>query len=257
MTSALYAGVVVHQRFRPTRHRLRYSMDWMLLDLDEVPTARLFSRNRFNLVSFHDRDHLGRGAAPAAPLRVQVEAAMTGAGLVPDGGPIRVLCMPRVLGHVFNPLSVFFCHRRDGSVAALLYEVNNTFGQRHSYLIPVEAIGQRVIRQHCAKAFYVSPFLQMDIIYNFRVLPPGETTAVVINGDDAEGRIIAASFAGRRQPLTDRALLGLVARHGLLSLKVLAAIHWEALKLWLKGVRMQPRPEPPAQAVTIIPTPQG
>lgn len=259
MTSALYAGIVVHHRLRPARHRMRYGMDWMLFDLDDMPKARLFSRNRFNLVSFHDRDHLGGGdkAALNPPLRVQVEAAMTSAGLAPDGGPIRVLCMPRVLGHVFNPLSVFFCYRRDGSLAALLYEVNNTFGQRHSYLIPVEATGHRTIRQHCAKAFYVSPFMRMDITYNFRILPPADTTVVVVNGDDAEGRVISTSFAGHRRPLTDRALLGLVARHGLLSLKVLGAIHWEAMKLWLKGLRLQPRPEPPAQAVTIVSTPQG
>jgi DUF1365 family protein len=111
-------------------------------------------RNRFNLVSFHDRDHLD-GSEPS--LRPQIEAAMAAAGLVPDGGPIRLLCMPRVFGHVFNPISVFFCHRRDESLAAMLYEVNNTFGERPSYLIPVDAGGGKTIRQSCKKAFYVSP----------------------------------------------------------------------------------------------------
>ncbi len=182
---------------------------------------------------------------------------MTAAGLTPDGGPIRLLCRPRVLGHVFNPISVFFCHRRDGTLAAMLYEVSNTFGQRHSYLIPVEDQTGRTIRQHCAKAFYVSPFMRMDITYDFRIVPPGETTVVVVNGDDAEGRVLAASFAGRRKPLTDRALLGVVIRHGMLSLKVLAAIHWEAVKLWLKGMRPQPRPTPPENPVTIVSSPHG
>jgi len=299
MTCALYAGTVVHQRFKPRRHRLRYRLFWMLFDLDEIPPARLrlFSHNRFNLVSFYDRDHLngtrsrdiavasvtaasvnpGEGRGPttcprgngtiagnqttptASPqgLRPQIEQAMKAAGLVPDGGPIRLLCMPRVFGHAFNPISVFFCHRRDETLAAILYEVNNTFGQRHSYLIPVEDCGQKSITQHCDKAFYVSPFMDMAITYQFRVVPPADRTAVIVNGDDAHGRVIAASFTGRRRPLSDTALLGVVARHGLLSLKVIGAIHWEALKLWLKGVRLQPRPPPPRHPITIVSTQQG
>jgi DUF1365 family protein len=253
MSSALYAGTVVHQRFKPTLHRLRYKLFWMLFDLDNMPRARLFSHNRFNLVSFYDRDHLGGGDS----LRPQIEAAMTGAGLATDGGPIRLLCMPRVFGHVFNPISVFFCHRRDESLAAILYEVNNTFGERHSYLIPVEPGTGKTIRQSCEKALYVSPFMGMAITYEFRVVPPGESTAVVVNGNDAEGRVIAASFAGRRRDVSDMALLGMLIRHGLLSVKVVGAIHWEALKLWVKGVRLQPRPAPPDHPVTIVSIQQG
>ena len=254
MTSALYSGMVVHQRFKPRRHRLRYRLDQILFDLDAMPALRLFSHNRFNLVSFQDRDHLdGSGS----DLRVQVRQALTEAGLQPDGGPIRLLCMPRILGHAFNPISVFFCHRRDNSLMALLYEVNNTFGQRHTYLIPVEDPHATAIRQHCDKAFYVSPFMRMEMSYAFRVVPPGETTAIVVHGDDADGRVITAAFAGRRRNLTDSALLGMLLRHGLLSLKVLGAIHWEAAKLWLKGLRIQPRPPPPEHAVTIVSTQRG
>lgn len=254
MTSSLYSGIVVHQRFKPLRHRLRYRLAQILFDLDAMPAPRLFSRNRFNLVSFHDRDHLdGTGT----DLRTQVELLLTQAGLHPDGGAIRLLCMPRILGHAFNPISVFFCHRRDGSLMALLYEVNNTFGQRHSYLIAVDDPNAATIRQHCDKAFYVSPFMRMDMTYDFRVVPPGETTAVVVHGDDAQGRVITASFIGHRQELTDAALFRMVCRHGLLSLKVLGAIHWEAVKLWLKGLRIQPRPTAPTHAVTIVPTQRG
>ncbi len=254
MTSALYSGTVVHQRFKPRRHRLRYHLAQMLFDLDAMPSLRLFSHNRFNLVSFYDRDHLdGSGS----DLRRQVEEALTAAGLQANGGVIRLLCMPRILGHAFNPISVFFCHRRDGALTALLYEVNNTFGQRHSYLIPVENPDARTIRQHCEKAFYVSPFMRMDMTYAFNVVPPNETTAVVVHGNDAAGRVITASFVGRRHDLTDRALVGTFLRHGLLSLKVLGAIHWEAVKLWLKGMRVQPRPALPDRAVTIVSTRQG
>jgi DUF1365 family protein len=254
MTSALYTGLVVHQRFKPRRHRLRYRLAQMLFDLDAMPSLRLFSHNRFNLVSFYDRDHLdGSGSG----LRGQVEQALAGAGLRPDGGPVRLLCMPRILGHAFNPISVFFCHRCDGSLLALIYEVNNTFGQRHCYLIPIDDPGAATIRQHCAKAFHVSPFMRMDMTYRFCVVPPDETTAVVVHGDDAEGRVITASFTGRRQQLSDAALLGMLLRHGLLSIKVLAAIHWEAVRLWLKGLRIQPRPSPPEHFLTIVSSREG
>ena len=254
MTSALYTGSVFHRRFKPVGHALRYRLDQILFDLDAMPVSRLFSRNRFNLVAFHDRDHLD---GSAAPLRVQVEQALVAAGLMPDGGAIRLLCMPRILGHAFNPISVFFCYRRDGTLIALLYEVNNTFGQRHSYLIQVEDPAASTIHQHCDKAFYVSPFMRMDMRYEFRVVPPHETTAVVVHGDDAAGRVITASFTGRRQEISDRALASMLLRHGLLSLKVLGAIHWEAAKLWLKGMRPQPRPPAPGQAVTIVSSQQG
>jgi DUF1365 family protein len=255
VTSALYAGTVMHQRYKPRRHALRYRICWMLFDLDDFPSRlRLFSHNRFNLISFDDRDHLD---GSAGNLRGQVEAAMASAGLQPDGGPIRLLCMPRVLGHAFNPITVFFCYRRDNTLTAMLYEVHNTFGGRHSYLIPVEDPAAKTIRQGCGKAFYVSPFNHMAMTYAFRVLPPGESTAVVVHADDAGGRVITASFAGRRTRLSDAALAGIVLRHGMLSLKVLGAIHWEAAKLWLKGLRPQPRPAPPDNPVTIVSILQG
>lgn len=255
MTSALYSGTVMHQRYKPRRHALRYRLCWMLFDLDDLPLRlRLFSHNRFNLISFDDRDHLD---GSVGNLRGQVEAAIAAAGLQPDGGAIRLLCMPRVLGHVFNPITVFFCYRRDGTLTAMLYEVHNTFGDRHSYLIPVENPAAKTIRQSCDKAFYVSPFNHMAMTYAFRVVPPAGTTAVVVHGDDAEGRVITASFAGRRTTLSNAALAGIVLRHGMLSLKVLAAIHWEAAKLWLKGLRVQPRPAPPDNPVTVVSILQG
>ena len=255
MTSALYAGTVMHQRYKPARHALRYRICWMLFDLDDLPVRlRLFSHNRFNLISFNDRDHLD---GSDCGLRRQVEAAMASAGLTPDGGAIRLLCMPRVLGHVFNPITVFFCYRHDGTLSAMLYEVHNTFGDRHSYLIPVEDPAAKTIRQGCDKAFFVSPFNRMAMTYAFRVVPPGEITAVVVHADDAEGRVLTASFTGRRTTLSDAALAGIVLRHGMLSLKVLGAIHWEAAKLWLKGLRPQPRPAPPDNPVTVVSILQG
>ena len=251
--SALYTGTVVHTRMRPVRHRLRYRMLLLLLDLDEVPALsrrlRLFSAERFNLFGFAERDHLAPGGGT---LRVQVEVALTAAGIAPDGGPIRLLAMPRVLGSVFNPLSIFFCHGRDGALRAVLYEVHNTFGQRHSYLIPVEQPGPP-IRQECAKGFYVSPFMDMALRYRFRLIPPGEKLGVAIEVRDETGPVLTAGLAARREALTDGALLGGFLRHPLLAAQVLGGIHWEAAKLWRKGMRVRPRPAPPAEPVTIVP----
>ena len=250
MSSGLYAGTVVHRRLRPRRHRLSYRLVWMLFELDDMPQGlRFFSHNGANLLGFRDRDHLD---GSATPLRQQIEQMMTDANLLPDGGPIRVLCMPRVLGSVFNPISVWFCHRRDETLAAMLYEVNNTFGERHCYLIPVTDPAAPIIRQSCDKAFYVSPFMRMEMTYDFRVTLPGAVATVLLDGSDAEGKTIVTSFRGQRRDLTDATLLGVVLRHGVLALKVLGAIHWEAAKLWLKGLRIQARPAPPEALVTIV-----
>ena len=251
--SALYEGLVTHARLKPRRHRLAYRIFQMLVDLDELPaldrSLRRFGHNRPALISFHDRDH---GPGDGAPLRPYVEAELARAGIDLEGGPIRLLCMPRVLGQAFNPLSLYFCHARSGALAAILYEVNNTFGQRHSYLIPVEP-GQRAhVRQSCAKAFYVSPLMDMDLAYAFDIRPPGGDLLVGVTTSDAEGPVLVASFAARRTALTDRAIGSAVLRHPLLAAKVLAGIHWEALKLLLKGVRVRPRPPAPAEAVTLV-----
>lgn len=250
--SALYTGAVVHARLRPVRHRLRYRMLNMLLDLDELATLdgrlRLFGHNRRALFSFHDADH---GDGSATPLREQVEALLRQAGLDPTGGRIRLLCMPRVLGMVFNPLTVYFCDAADGALQAMLYEVNNTFGQRHSYLIPVDGQVAGTLRQRCDKRFYVSPFMAMDLTYAFRVTMPGENLTLGIDAADAKGPMLFAAFSGRRQPLTDARLLAAFVSHPLLAARVLGGIHWEALKLWWKGMRLRPRPAPPTDAVTI------
>jgi DUF1365 family protein len=251
--SALYAGAVTHQRLRPRKHRLRYRIFNVLLDLDELPALsrrlRLFSHDRFNLFSFHDRDH---GAGEAGGLRAWIEAQLLAAGLNPDGGAIRVLCMPRILGHAFNPISVYWCHARDGALLAMLYEVNNTFGERHSYLMPAHG-AEGPVRQTCRKSFYVSPFMAMDLTYRFRVTPPASDVVVAITASDAQGVMISTAFAGQREALTDRALLGRFLRMPLLGMKVVAAIHWEAARLWWKGMRLQARPAPPSNPVTYTP----
>jgi len=234
--SAIYEGVVVHERLRPKRHRLRYSVFTLLLDLDELSDLdkrfALFRYNRPAPFAFYDEDH---GPTTGEPLRNWTEARLREAGLEADGGPIRLLCYPRIFGYVFNPLSVYFCYRRDGQLAAILYEVCNTYKERHTYVIPVDDPERPVIRQNCGKQLYVSPFIGMDADYHFRIVPPGDGVNVVIRQEDADGLLLAASFQGRREELSRWTLARTLIRFPLLTLKVMAGIHWEALLLWLKG----------------------
>ena len=242
--SSLYFGTVVHRRLRPCQHRLVYKVFSLFVDLDELPCLsrqiRIFSYNRFNLFSFHDRDH---GPGDGKPLRHWVESHLADAGIDLNGGSIRLLCYPRVLGYVFNPLSVYFCYGRDGVLAAIIYQVNNTFRERHSYLIPViEGLNFRIadegkiIRQDCEKEFYVSPFIPTKGEYRFKILVPGSRIALSIEHDDGEGPLLRAAFTGDRADFSDRLFGVAFLRYPLMTLKVIGGIHWEALRLWIKGV---------------------
>lgn len=248
MNSALYSGDVVHARLRPRRHRLRYRVFWLLLDLAELDAVdrrlRLLSRNRFNLLGFHDRDH---GDGSGRPLRDQILELLDREGVDIGAGAIRLLTMPRVLGYVFNPISLYYCHRPDGRLAAMVYEVTSTFGERHAYVLPVAAedAAEDRIRQSADKRLYVSPFMTMGMRYDFRGKAPSEALTLLIDGFDREGLLIATAMRGRRRPLTDRTLLTAALAMPLLTLKVTAGIHWEALRLWLKGVPLTSRVLPP------------
>ena len=257
--SALYTGSVMHQRLRPRRHRLAYRMFWLLLDVDELPTLarrlRLFSLNRFNLFSLRERNY---GAGDGSGLRAHVDAQLRIAGL-PDGGAIRLLTMPRILGYAFNPLNVYFCHAPGGDLCAVLYEVNNTFGERHGYLIEVDPAHRRggEVTQHCAKQFHVSPFLELKMRYGFRLQPPDaahEALRLAVTVADAQGVVLVAQLEAQRQPLRDAALARVFVSFPLLTLKVIAGIHWEALRLWAKGVLPHARPPAPTRPVTTVKT---
>jgi DUF1365 family protein len=255
MHSALYFGEVMHKRLRPFAHRFVYRVFSLWIDLDELPVLhrrlRLFSHNRLNLFGFHDRDH---GARDGSPLRPWIEAQLAAAGRDIAGGPVRLLCFPRVLGYVFNPLTLWFCHRPDGTLDSILYEVRNTFGDKHGYLIP---LGEKVpagtpIRQACDKEFYVSPFIGPTAHYRFKLREPGEDLSVAILEEVPEGPQLVATQTGRRAPLSDATLLRAFLGRPLLSLKVIGGIHWEALRLWLKGAAFHRRTPPPRAPVTIL-----
>lgn len=248
MGSALYESTVMHHRVRPFRHRFSYKVFSLLLDVDEIPALGrrlwLFSHNRFNLFGFRDRD-FGDGAGP----RAWVERALAEKGHDFPMGRIELLCFPRVLGYVFNPLSIYYVRDLQGVLRVVLYEVTNTYRDRHSYLLPVSGDGA-VIRQHCDKNMYVSPFIGMQARYHFRLSEPGEQLSVAIREETPEGNVLFAAQSGVRKPLTDGILARMFIRHPLMTLKVIGGIHWEALKLWRKGARVFRHPAPPDTEVS-------
>lgn len=233
IASAIYNGYVTHTRITPARHSFRYRVFSLLLDLDEIDgigaKSRLFAHNRRGIMSFQDKDH-GDGR----PIREWLSATLHRAGITADG-KISVLCYPRLFGFVFNPLSVWFCHKRNGALAAIVYEVHNTYGERHSYVLPAQG-SDGTVNHGCVKNFYVSPFLSMDCDYAFRIEPPGENVLIAIRESEHGNPVLNAAFSGRRQNISDGTLALALLRHPLMTLKIVAAIHFEAIRLWLKGV---------------------
>ena len=254
--SALYRGRVMHRRLRPKRHRLAYQLAMVLLDLDELEALdqrlRLFSLDRWNLYSFRPRDH---GDGSTVPLRQQIARQLDQAGIASDDLQVSLLTMPRLLGFAFNPISIYFCSRLDGTLVAMVYEVSNTFGQRHSYVLEVSEHPGPLVHQAAPKRLHVSPFMAMDQHYVFRVMPPGERLAVAIISRDEHGPLLCAVLEARREPLNDAALLRTFAAMPLMTFKVVAAIGWEALKLWLKRVPLHHLPPPPTEQVTVVRSP--
>jgi len=234
----LYRGKVMHARWRPVQHRFTYNVMNLLIDLDRLDDADqqslLFGVNRAAIFSFHERDHGNRTSANLSQY-ARTLAAKRGVDL--SGGRVLLLCYPRVLGYVFNPLSIYFCYGASGNLALLIYEVRNTFGEMYSYVLPVQNMpGERAIQQNQDKEFYVSPFMEMRTHYRFSISPPARHVRVRILQMNEQGAMFAAAFHGRRRRLTGPRLLRALFGLPFLTFKVFAAIHWEALRLWLKGV---------------------
>jgi DUF1365 family protein len=233
IASAIYNGFVTHTRITPAHHAFRYRVFSLLLDLDEIDAiaarSRIFAHNRRGMISFQDKDH-GDGR----PLREWLNTTLCDAGIEADG-PVRVLCYPRLFGFVFNPLSVWFCHDRGGALAAIVYEVHNTHGERHAYVLPARG-NDRTVNHGCAKDFYVSPFLSMDCDYAFHIEPPDKNVVISIRESEHGNPVLHAAFSGKRQSITDGNLALALLRHPLMTLKIAGAIHFEALRLWLKRI---------------------
>jgi DUF1365 family protein len=251
MRSAIYPGQVSHRRFAPKQHALRYRVYSLLLDVDELDELdthlRWFSVDRFNLMSFRRKDH---GPRDGSPLRPWAQRLLSVAGVEIGSGRIQLLVYPRILGYGFDPLTVWYCHDESGRLAGIIHEVRNTFGEYHCYVAPVEPSEGGFVTHSTEKVFHVSPFFDVAGNYDFRLRPPGETVSVVIDYSNEHGPLLTASFSGVRTTLTDRNLARLFWSHPLVSFKVIAGIHWEAVKLARKRVGFRSKPEPPGVGVT-------
>lgn len=247
--STIYEGMTTHVRWKPFEHRLKYGLFSLLLDLDELAELeqiRFFSHNRINLVSFFDKDH---GARDGRDLRDWITGELSKAGIREVPGRIRLLCLPRIAGYEFNPLTVWFIDGVDESPRWILYEIHNTFGEAHSHLVAVDGSDQH--RHGFRKELFVSPFFDVEGGYRVRISQPGERLSITITYEIEGERVFAATLTGRRVPLESKTLLAALVRYPLVTFKVMGAIHWEAAKLWVKGARYRKRPTAPVDALTI------
>ncbi|GMG84725.1 DUF1365 domain-containing protein [Paralimibaculum aggregatum] len=235
--ACLYPGHVMHMRLSPFAHRFRYRVFTLLIDADRMAETcaplRLLGFERRRLLSLWRRDH---GPRDGTDLRPWVEARLAERGL-PRPARIWLLSFPRILGYAFNPLSVYFCHDEAGALESVVYEVKNTFGDQHAYALPARPGRDGTVRHETDKGFFVSPFIGMDQRYAFTIRAPGERLALRIRQGDGSGPWLIAAQTGRRRPLSDASLLARWLSHPLMTVKVFAAIHWQALRLWRKGAR--------------------
>ena len=235
---AVYCGEVVHARVRPVAHRLAYRMFSLLLDVDRIGEAaagcRLYAYNRANLFATFDHDH---GPGDGTPIGRHARETFTTAEFADDVERILLLASPRVLGTLFNPLSVYFGLTREGRLSALIYEVTNTVGERTGYVVLAGEPGADGVYGHrCAKTMYVSPFTPAPAQYRFRVTVPGKRVTVGVGVHDQAGGLLRTHFAAACEPLGDRTLASLAVRFPMQSMVVAGGIHLEALRLFLKGV---------------------
>ena len=233
MNSCIYNGEVTHTRFKPVRHFLKYKTFSLLIDLDEInlldKSIGIFSYNKFNIFSFYDKDH---GDRDGGNLKDWVISNLKKFQIKENITKIKVLCYPRILGYVFNPLSIFYCYEKD-KLVAIFYEVKNTFNEQHTYVFKIK--NNEEIIQKCRKKFYVSPFMDMETFYNFKLLNPNDKLSVFIKQTDADGTILTATQTGDKKEFSFKQLAINFLKYPLMTIKIISSIHYEALLLWKKG----------------------
>ena len=236
--SSIYIGNVIHKRFKPKIHFFKYKVFSILLDISEIDildkSLKIFSYNKFNIVSFYDADH---GPRDGTSIKEWVIKNLNDNLINTENIKIKLLCYPRIFGYVFNPLSVFFIYNKNSELISILYEVKNTFGEQHTYVFKTKE-NENYIKHTCKKKFHVSPFIEMDCTYFFKILKPSEKISVIIDQYDEEGKLLYASQDGDRIELNNKSLVLSYLRHPLMTFKIIVAIHFEALKLWIKGIKI-------------------
>ena len=234
--SVIYNGKVIHRRFKPKEHYFKYNVFSLLIDLDELEIIqnkiKIFSYNKFNIISFYETDH---GPRDGTSLKKWIIKNLKDIGINNENIQIKLLCYPRIFGYAFNPLSVFFIYDQNSRLISILYEVKNTFGEQHTYIFKTD--NDKTIINNCSKKFHVSPFIEMECHYYFRVLKPSDKISVIIDQSDKDGKLLYASQDGNARELNEKNLLISYISHPLMTFKIIVAIHYEALKLWLKGIK--------------------
>ena len=235
--SSIYNGTVIHKRFKPKVHFFKYNVFSILIDISEINlldrNLKIFSYNKFNIVSFYDADH---GPRDGTPVKDWVIKNLKKNQINTEDIKIKLLCYPRIFGYVFNPLSVFYIYNKYSELISILYEVKNTFGEQHTYIFKYKE-NENPIKHSCKKKFHVSPFIEMNCTYFFKILKPCEKISVIIDQHDEEGKLLYASQDGNRIELNNKNLFLSYIKHPLMTLKIIAAIHFEAFKLWSKGIK--------------------
>ena len=237
-SSCIYAGSITHKRFKPKINFFSYKTFSLLIDLNEIEELekkiKFFSYNKFNILSFFDVDH---GPRDGRSLIKWVNKILAKKKININDGTIKLLCFPRFFGYVFNPLSIFYCYDKNLKLKAVLYEVKNTFNEQHTYVFKSKSESNLILHK-CSKKFYVSPFIQMRTFYNFRLSKPKNNIKILIKQTDEEGPLLIARQVGKKVKLTSQNLLYQFLTHPLMAFKIIVAIHFEAFRLWIKGVKL-------------------
>ena len=235
--SFIYTGKVVHKRFKPKIHFFKYKVFSLLIDLSELEllnkSLKIFSYNSFNIVSFYEKDH---GARDGSSIKNWVKYNLKKNNIDTNDIQIKLLCYPRIFGYVFNPLSVFYIFDKNSNLISILYEVKNTFGEQHTYIFKTN-VNDNLIQHMCKKKFHVSPFIEMDCFYFFRLLKPCNKISVIIDQNDNKGKILYASQDGVKSEINNFNLIKSYLTHPLMTFKIILAIHYEAFRLWTKGIK--------------------
>ena len=226
--SKIYTGKVIHKRFKPKEHYFKYNVFSLLIDLNELEEInkyiKFFSYNKFNILSFYDKDH---GDRDGSSIKLWVKKNLRNIGIMTEDISIKLLCYPRIFGYVFNPLSTYFIYNKHSELISIFYEVKNTFGEQHTYIF--KAQDEKTVQNKCKKKFYVSPFIEMDCEYHFKTLNPREQLSVVINQNDKDGKLLFASQDGVSKDFNNKNLILSYLTHPLMTFKIIGAIHYEAV----------------------------
>ena len=248
--NCIYKGEVYHARHTPFIHDYKYKVFGFFIDIDDLPeldkTLKYFSLNTWNITSLNYKDH---GRRDGTNIRPWIEKAGREKNIDLSTARIYMLAFPRLWGYVFNPITIYYCYTPQGDLIAMLYQVKNTFGEQHGYLLPFDKSSQN-IKQKTQKVFHVSPFIHMDCEYHFRLKPPDETLNFAIHQFRRGEKMLTATWTGQKKPLSDKQILKTALTMPLMTLKVITSIHWQALRLWLKGAKYIRRPPKPSKDVS-------